>query len=508
VSATTETVDPRLTVAPAGAPVTGWRRALTDWALVGGATGVCHALGAVTSLLLRFLLDPAQMGIWQAVRLFLTYGNYANLGISKGAVRELTVARGHGNETEARRGLNLAFTVNTISSLGYAAILVTAGIWYAQRGGEYTGAWSLGLIVAGLLAVLSRYVTFHVTILRGRQAFGATSRLSLLEAVLTLGVGGLATWLWGLPGLYFGTLLVMLASLAFVLRHRGATLRWAWDGAEIRRLIGIGGPILLATTLFTLFRSLDKLMILAYMSDCEYQLGCYSIALLVVGQIYGLGAITSMVMSPRLGETFGATDSRIDVARLTARTGELQAAAMGLIGGVSLVLAGPVLGTLLPDYRPGLPAMKWLIPGAVLMTIALPANHYLIAVNRQRRALAVVAAVLVLAVTANHWVLTAGLGLVGVAMATGAAYACYWVLIVGVSFWGELPVAERRRFVGLTALLLTPTLSVAWCVASIEVLGSPGAPVLAARLALVLAVWAVSAGVGWHWGDWREQLKR
>ena len=54
-------------------------------------------LGAVTSLLLRMLLSPAQMGIWQAVKLLLSYGNYANLGISKGAAREYTVALGHGD---------------------------------------------------------------------------------------------------------------------------------------------------------------------------------------------------------------------------------------------------------------------------------------------------------------------------------------------------------------------------------------------------------------------------
>lgn len=481
---------------------------MADWMLVGGTTVVCHAIGAVTSLLLRVLLDPAQMGIWQAVRLFLTYGNYANLGVSKGAVRELTIARGQGDETEARRGLNLAFTVNTLSSLCYAGVLIAVGLGLVYRGGPYAGMWALGLIVAGLLAVISRYVTFHITILRARQSFGVTSRLSLIEAVLTLGLGGLATWQWGLPGLYFSTLMVMLAALAFVLRNRGASLRWAWDGAEIRRLIAIGGPILLATTLFVLFRSLDKLMILAYMSDCEYQLGCYSIALMVTGQLYGLGSITAMVMSPRYGETFGASADRAEVARLTARTGELQAAAMALVGGLSLVLAGPVLGWLLPDYRPGLLPTKWLIPGAVLMTIALPANHYLIAINRQRRALVVVVIVILLAAAANHGALRAGWGLPGVAMATAAAYACYWVLVVGVSFWLELSASERRRFVGMTALALLPTLSVAWALAQVEPSARVNVSALALRVALVTMVWAISASLAWHWGGWREQLAK
>ena len=106
------------------APIRGWRRLFGDWLVVGSATAVCHFLGALTSLLLRMLLSPAQMGIFSALKLFISYGNYANLGISKGAAREFNVALGHGNTREARHGLNLAFTVNTITSLLYAALLV------------------------------------------------------------------------------------------------------------------------------------------------------------------------------------------------------------------------------------------------------------------------------------------------------------------------------------------------------------------------------------------------
>ena len=491
-----------------GSPVTGWRRAAGDWLVVGSTTLFCHAIGAVTSLLLRVLLDPAQMGIWQGVKLLLGYANYANLGISKGAVRELTIARGNGDQTQAREGLNLAFTVNTITSAVYAVVVIAAGLWIGHRGGSFASAWSWGLIVVGLLAVLSRYVTFHVTILRGQQSFGTTSRLSVIEGLLTLVVGGLATWQWGLAGLYFGTIVVILASLGYVWRHRAASLHWAWNGPEIRRLIGIGGPILLATTLFALFRSLDKLMILAYLSDREYQLGCYSIALMVTAQLYGLGGVTTMVMSPRFGEKFGTSNDRTEVARVAARSGELQAVVMALAGGMSLVLAGPVLGWLLPKYHAGLAPTCWLIPGAVLLTLAMPANHYLIAVNRQRRTVLIVAAVIALAALANHLVLTAGLGLIGVAMATTAAYACYYLLVVVASLWGELPKGERFRYLGMTSLALLPTLLVALLVAQVEPSTTIDWSSLAARGALVVTIWSITSAAVWRLGDWREHFAR
>ncbi|HLA83760.1 MAG TPA: oligosaccharide flippase family protein [Thermoguttaceae bacterium] len=504
MSSPSQTIDAtHVPVARLVAPVTGWRRALADWLLVGGTTVFCHVVGAVTSVLLRVMLDPARMGVWQGLKMLLGYANYSNLGISKGAVRELTIARGSGDETRAREGLNLAFTVNTLTSVVYAAGVVAVGLWMANRGGRFAGIWSWGLIVMGLLAVASRYVTFHVTILRGQQSFGVTSRLSAIEAVLTLSVGGLATWRWGLPGLYLGALVVMLASLVYVWRYRGASLRWAWNTAEIRRLIGIGGPILLATTLFTLFRSLDRLMILAYLSDREYQLGCYSLALMVGAQLYGLGCITCTVMSPRYGEKLGASDDRVEVARLAARTGELQAVAMSLVGGLSMVLAAPVLGWLLPRYQLGLAPTCWLIPGAVLLTIALPVNHYLIAINRQRRALAVVAVAVALAALGNHVALRAGWGLVGVAAATTASYACYFVLVVGVSLWIDLPPGERARYLGLTALALLPTmLAGTFFATGHDSTGAVDWPSLAAQTACVIAVWSASSAVIWRFGGW------
>ncbi|NUQ64860.1 MAG: oligosaccharide flippase family protein, partial [Pirellulales bacterium] len=378
---------------PISAPVSGWRRLLADWAVVGSVEVICQALGTVTSLLLRMLLSPAQMGIWQAVKLVLSYASYANLGVSKGAARELTVALGRGDLAKAQRGLDLAFTTNILSSLAYAAVLAGAGIWVGLRGtGEWSSAWAAGLAIGGLLAALGRYASFQVTVLRAKQAFATTSRLSALEAVTTLVVGGACTWLWGLPGLYAGTLGVMGASLVYLSRFGKLRFSWAWDRGEMRRLIAIGSPILLAGVVYSLFRSLDKLMILAYMPDREFQLGCYSLALMVSAQLYGIGNMLSIVMGPRYGEKFGQCGDRRQVALLAARATELQATAMALPAALALVLAGPVLGRMLPDYETGLAPLVWLVPGMVLLSLSLPASQYLVAIDRQKRALAAVLA--------------------------------------------------------------------------------------------------------------------
>jgi len=507
VAARVQTLDPAPLAATVG-PVTGWRRLLGDWLVVGWATGVCHALGAATSLLLRMLLDPAQMGVWQALKLLLSYGNYANLGVSKGAAREFTVALGRGDTSATRRLLNLAFTVNTLSSLLYAAVMVGLGIWIAAAGsGRWAGAWATGLLAVAGLVVLSRYVTFHVTILRSKQAFATTSQLAILEAVLTLVVCGLATWRWGLPGLYGGTLVVLVGGVVFLSQHRAMRLAWAWDTAEIRRLIAIGGPILLAGTVSSLFRSLDKLMILGYLSDREFQLGCYSLALMVTVQLYGLGNMLSIVMGPRYGEKYGRSGSRRQVALLAARATELQAAAMALPAAVAIVAAPPILTRLLPYYQTGLGPLVWLIPGVVALVVALPASQYLIAVNRQGRALAAVVIATAAAGLGNHLALSGGYGLTGVAAATAGGYLLYLVLLVAVSIWSELEPQARLRYLTMSGLALGPTLGLALLLEHLW----PGAGAdwasLAAKLAAILVVWSLVVATGWQCGGWRAELK-
>ena len=169
--------------------------------------------------------------------------------------------------------------------MAYALILLAAAAWVAGRGsGPLSQTWALGLVVVAALAVLQRYVTFQVTLLRSRQQFAVTSRLAIAESVLTLGVAATATWLWGLPGLFAGTACVLAASLAMLWRGR-TRLDWSWDRSEALRLWAIGAPILAAGVAASLFRSLDRLMVLGYLPDGEFQLGCYSVTLMVCVQL-------------------------------------------------------------------------------------------------------------------------------------------------------------------------------------------------------------------------------
>lgn len=489
------------------APLSGWRRLLADWALVSGTTVLCQGLGILGSLALRVCLSPAEMGVWQGLKLVLSNGNYANLGISKGAAREFNIALGRGNAAEAQRGLNMALTVNTLSSGLFGLILLGGGVWMAWHGGGAWGsAWAWGLMALGVMAVVQRYVTFQVTLLRCKQEFLVTSQLSMVEAVLTASVATLGAWLWGLPGLYLATLAVLLASVAFIHLRGAIPLGWGWDLREIRRLTAIGCPILLAGVVSTLFRTLDRWMILGYLPDREFQLGCYSLALMVTGQLYGLGNILSIVVSPRLGEQFGHDGDRRQAAALTARSSELQAAVLALPAALAVVAVPPLLGTMLPDYRPGLAPMLWQIPGVVALVLALLPGQYLISVDRQKWSLAAVALATGISAGAYHVALVSGHGLVGVAAASSLSYVVYLVLAAAPVWW-ELTGPARLRCVVMHALALGPTLLAAAGLEWIYPNQSGQWSMAVAKVLAVTLAWVASLAVGWQLGGWRETLR-
>ncbi|HEX7449912.1 MAG TPA: oligosaccharide flippase family protein [Pirellulales bacterium] len=454
------------------APLTGWRKLFADMATMSAATIACQAIGVATSLLLRIALSPTQMGVWQALKLLLSYANYANLGISKGAARELAIARGRGNLAAAERGLDLAFTFNTLTSLVYAGGLLAAAGWMFLDA-EGANAWSIGLAALALLVVLQRHLTFHVTILRCRQAFALTAQLSVIEAVLTLGVATLAAWRWGLPGLYAGTIVVLLVTLT-VLRWRGVRpLRWAWDVAEIRRLVGIGGPILAGSVVTTLFQSLDKLMILSWSPDRAFELGCYSTSLLVTGQVYGVANMLSIAMLPRYGELFGKSGCRRQTARLAARCSEMLAAITAMVAIGAVTIGSPLLARWLPDYRSGLAPLAYLMPGVVAWSMVLPLNQYLVAVGHERRALAVLCAATALAAGGDYLALSGTYGLIGLAVATSLAYLSCYLMTLAISLWPQLSSPDRRRYLAVHSLALACVAAAALMPGS-SVLGSVG----------------------------------
>jgi len=171
---------------------------------------------------------------------------------------------------------------------------------------------------------------------------------------------------------------------------------------------------------------------------------------------------------------------------------------MVLPAALAVVAAPPLLAWLLPDYQTGLAPLVWLVPGVLALVLALPGSQYLVAVGRQRRALAAVVVATAAAAFGNHLALRGGYGLTGVAQATAVAYLVYFALVTGVSIWIELGTGDRFRYVAVLTLALVPTLGSAFLMRHLAT------TTVAEKIAAVTIVWTLTVILGWRLGRWRK----
>jgi O-antigen/teichoic acid export membrane protein len=443
------TTTPLAAAAPARSEA---RRAARDGLIVAVGGQVERALGIFTSLLLRWGLEPALLGVYAGLRLYLDNTNRSSLGIGLGAVQEIPILRAAGRHDEARRVADVAHTASTLTCLVYAVgLLLWALVRRPLLAGDPLGSeWTWGLVAIAGLTLLQRHMSFLIALLRAHQEFGIATELDVIEAAASAILFGAGLWLAGFWGLIAAVGLVLGLKTIYLHSRYAFSFRCALDGPIVCRLLRVGLPILANTALYGTVVNLDRVLILWRIPDGERALGLYSVALLGTSWGLDLAGRLVTVLYPYFQTTLGRTGDAGEVVRRAARATEAQAPVLAAIGAVAFVIGPAIIEVLLPRYRAGLPALRPLLLGTLCLGMAWPARQMLIAIGRPLRL--AVATVFGLGVTAVAGVAGADaagivgvawgmtLGFVALAIATSAAAV---VPVLGTRLW----LAHTRRLV-------------------------------------------------------------
>jgi O-antigen/teichoic acid export membrane protein len=464
-------------------------------------------LGTLTALALRWGLEPARLGVYTGLRLYLDSTNRSSLGVGLGAVQEIPILRAAGRFEEAERVANVAHTTNTITCCVYALGLLT---WALLRvplvaHDPLATEWTWGLIAVAGLTLLQRYMSFLTAVLRAHQEFTLVTQLDILESLASAVLVGAGLWLAGFWGLLASIGILMSLKIVYLHACHPLRFRWAWDWTLVGRLMRVGLPILANTAVFGAVLSIDRMLILWRVPDGAFAAGVYTIALM--GTDWGLdvaGRIAT-VMYTYFQTTLGRTRDPVAVVHQAVRVTEAQAPLLAAGAAVAYLVAPTFLGTLMPRYVAGLPALRPLLPGMLFLGLAWPARQMLITIERPYRlALATACG---LAVTATAGFIGADLaGIVGVAWGMSIGYAAVSLLTNLVAFQSSLGWKAWWQHQGRLALIL------AWF--STGALAATHAPVqlfdrwseLAARCSLLVAWLLPSLWVWMRRYDWRGLL--
>jgi O-antigen/teichoic acid export membrane protein len=478
------------------------RRVVRDSLVVSLGGQLERVLGTLTALLLRWGLDPARLGVYTGLRLFLDQTNRTSLGVGLGAVQEIPILRAAGRDDEAQRLANVAYTTNTLTCLAYAAGLL-AWAWLRAPGLEgdpLAAEWTWGLAVVAALTLVKRYESFLIAILRAHRAFVLTTELDILEAVVSAPAIGAGLALAGFWGLLAAVGAILSVKIAYLHARHPFRFRWDWDLAAALRLMRVGLPILANTAVFGAVLNLDRVVILWRVPEGARAAGLYSIALMGTSWCLDLAGRIVLVMYTSFQTTLGRTGDRREVGRQAVRASEAQAIPLAA-GSAVAYLAGPVfLGWLLPRYAEGLPALRPLLPGMMFLGLTWPARQLLIAVDRPYRLCLSTTAGLI--VTAIAGVIGADrAGIVGVAWGMTLGYAVVYGLTSATAFLPDLGwlgwLVHQVRLAAVLAWFATGALIAAHV--AVPTGGDPRPWVALAARGMILAGWMLPALVGWGW---------
>ncbi len=410
-------------------------------ALISGAQ-VATALGAIASVVLRAAVAPTLMGIWSTMRTVLEYGTYSSFGINRAAGRDIAVATGRGDTALKRQIADVAMTNEVGTGLIVASALVVAGFVQAARG---SAEWAAACAVAALLAVVGRYHGFCLTVLRSTKNFPVLAQARAVGAVadLVLMAGGAVAF--GYFGLLAGAAAAQLLNASFV-RSIGR-LRFAprLDHGLTQALILGGWPIAAEALALTALRSVDRLVIVGWLSDGAEQLGWYSVAMLLAAWLFDQANLVANVIYPRQAESLGRSGDRVGVVALGLGTAEVIALAMAPC---SALLLGPgtlVIDWLLPSYRPGLTAASGLVIGAAALGVAMPLRYSLVTLGRTPAMLLATVLAALSSLAGAYWFATHEGTLVHIALSSAAAATFCLVLMVTLCCAAGGPIRSAVR---------------------------------------------------------------
>ena len=426
------------------------RRALARDGLIVAVGGqVERILGLFTAFAIRRFLDPSGAGLYAGLRLYLDNTNRSSLGIGLGAVQEIPSLRAAGRESEAERVANVAHTANSVTCLVYAAGLV---LWALLRRAVFPAdpladEWTWGLCGVALLSLLQRYLSWLVALHRAHGRFALTTEVDVAEAIGSpaLLAGGAA--IGGLRGLLVGVGCLLIGKIAYLRVRHPLRPGWAWDWVIARRLFFGGLPILANTAVFGVVLNIDRIIVLRQLPEGERQTGLYGVALLGTSWALDVAGRIVAVLYTDYRATLGRTEDAAAVARRAMRAADVQIVPLALLSAAAYASAPEVLALLLPRYREGLPALRPLMPGMLLLAAAWPTRQSLIALDRSRRLLAATA----LGALATYFAGSLGArsgGLVGVAWGVSIGYAVVFGLTTWAALSEHMPTGELIRHCG------------------------------------------------------------
>lgn len=250
------------------------------------------------NFIVRGLLAPAVLGIWNYVGVIQGFLGTFDLGITAAASRELPMIRGTG-DVEAETGSRSSAFWSRVAQ----GILLSAGTLIYLALFRNSIQHPVAFLVAALLVVISAINEALNIFHQGAQKYISLSRVLLLTGIAQALAISLGTYLAGLTGLMICAVLVQMLLAVMLFKsclESGLHILPRWQWQIFKRQVGFGLPFRLVDYPQSVFTMLDLLFITWFMNVGA--LAIYTTARFMFNSAVEMQARMSNVIITRLYE--------------------------------------------------------------------------------------------------------------------------------------------------------------------------------------------------------------
>jgi O-antigen/teichoic acid export membrane protein len=381
-------------------------------------------LGFFSSTLIKRFLGPLNAGYWALLKIIQSYAGYLGMGTKVALSREVPQAVGRGENYKAREFEDIVFSYLLFVSVAGTVVIYGLSFFIFDRAYMRTAS----LFMGGLIG-LSHMYTLVLTILRARKDFRVISRILIINALLVAVLAVPLCYFFSIMGLIGG--LCVTNYLCFYLSRKwtGIELELRFAPRILKKMVFIGVPMMGVGFLYTTFINIDRMMI-AKMIGVK-QLGFYTIALMASTQLEVMPKFFNIVIFPHMQEKFGASGNLESSRNLIFKSLYFTSRVLPLVLGAIIFFITMVVDLILPQFVPGLTAMRILLFGFffVVLTQIFPSVIY--TVDKQVFLIPLYVLSIVTNITFNYIFVKMGWGIEGVAFGTSIAYFLFFLIVSG-----------------------------------------------------------------------------
>lgn len=376
--------------------------------------------GFVTS---RFL-GPTIKGMWMSLSIILTYGQNSHLGTLSGMGRNIPYYIGKKDYPKVERIKNSVFGFDLVVTLFVSVIIMAVSLVLPDGSSPI---YVVGLKIIAILLLLQQLRLFYTILLRSYKKFILISKAQILQACVAIILTIPLVIKFGIYGVFIATIATYIIVLFYLFKNGRFQLKFHIDRKEILSLLKTGIPILAIAFSFMVFKTIDKLMIIKFLSRAE--LGYYGIAIMMVGMIEYIPNVVSSVMYPRFLERYGEKGKMEYLENYIKTPTLIIAYLIPLLIGTAIILMHLPIKYILPKFIPGLAAARILLLGSFFLSLIRMPGGFLITINKLGQYLYIILFAVIIAVVLNYTFLRLGLGINGIALGTALTYLTYLVVI-------------------------------------------------------------------------------